>query len=278
MSAGSTPRDDGPAPDSGDHPDELLSALASEEGLDSPEVVEAARHVDGCERCAAIVDDERAVRGMLGDLPEVDPPDRFFPDLIKRRHRAAITVASAGVLAAVALWGIVVSDTSGVTGRVVPDVESLRARHMDAVAEDAAFEKMDDGEGMPAPYAEPVVLGGTFEMVDRFHGVEGVVHVTYSDGSRRLSLFEQAGQLDEDDLPGEMAPVDLGDGGYEIAGGPVRVVVVRRGDLVYTLVGDVDRVVIENAVADLPAERPMGMARRVTIAVDDLIEDLGLGL
>ena len=259
-----------------EHPDDALSDLAAGTSPDDPELAEAARHVEGCARCQAIVDDERAVRGLLGSLPPVDPPERFFPDLIRRRHRAAIAVVAASVLAALGAWGLVVDDTSGVTGEVSPDVEALRTRHMEATAA-GGFEPMADEDDMPAPYRDPELLAGQFTQVGRYHGADGVMQVTYTDGDVQLSVFEQAGSLRTDDLPGEMQPVDLGDAGYEIAGDPVRVVVVRRGDLVYTLVGAVERAVIVDAVADLPEERHMSMSRRVTLAVDDLMEDLGLG-
>lgn len=260
-----------------EHPHDLLSDVV--DGVNRPEVDEAARHVDSCSECAAIVEDERAVRNMLGDLPPVEPPPNFFSDLIRRRHRQAVVVVGCAVLAAAGAWALVVGGTSGVTGRVMPDVEALRARHLaSAETVPADFEPMVDGEAMPAPYREPEALAGSFALAARFHGADGVMQVTYSDGVSELSLFEQAGELMEDDLPGDMAPVDLGDGGWELAGDPVRVVVVRRGDLIYTLVGAVDRSVIVRAVEDLPAERPMALSRRVTIAVDEMIEDLGLGL
>jgi hypothetical protein len=261
----------------GAHPDGLLSAVAV--GDTGADVDAAAEHVAGCPRCTAIVEDERAVRGLLSDLPPIEPPERFFTDLIRRRHRQAIAVASAGVLAAAGAWALLIGAESGVTGQVVPDVAMLRARHMasaEAVPDD--FEPMHEDHDMPAPYSEPVLLAGRFAVVERFHGADDVIQVIYSDGDTELSLFEQAGALQEDDLPGDMAPVDLGDGGWELAADPVRVVVVRRGDLVYTLVGSVDRSLIERAVADLPAERPMAVSVRITIAVDNMLEDLGLGL
>lgn len=259
------------------HPEELLSDIAA--GATGPELDAAVGHVASCDQCATIVEDERTVRAVLGELPPVEPPTRFFSDLIRRRHRQALAVVGCAVLAAVGAWALVVGETSGVTGRVRPDVEALRARHMasaESVPED--FEPMLDSEAMPAPYREPASLAGSYASAARFHGVDGVVQVTYSDGVTELSLFEQAGELRADDLPGAMAPVDLGDGGWELAGEPVRVVVVRRGDLVYTLVGAVDRDVIVRAVDDLPAERPMALSRRVTIAMHEMIEDLGLGL
>lgn len=259
------------------HPDDLLSAVAR--GEDGAGVDDAARHIAGCVRCAELVEDERAVRGLLGELPPIDPPERFFTDLIRRRHRQAIAVVAAGVLAALGAWALVVGDDSGVTGEVVPDVAMLQGRHLaSSAAVPSDFEPMADDHAMPAPYREPSTLAGTFGLVERFHGRDGVIQVVYSDGTTEISLFEQAGTLREDDLPGDMEPVDLGDGGWELAARPVRVVVVRRGDLVYTLVGAVDRSVIEAAVDDLPPERPMAIAHRITTAVDDMIEDLGLGL
>jgi hypothetical protein len=259
------------------HPEDLLSAVAR--GGDGADVVEAARHVAGCDQCSAIVEDERAIRGLLGDLPTIEPPERFFTDLIRRRHRQAIAVTGAAVLVAVVAWALVVGGTSGVTGEVVPDIAMLRGRHMaSGEAVPADFEPMADSSDMPAPFRQPTTLAGAFSLVERFHGADDVIQVVYSDGSTELSLFEQAGTLSEEDLPGDMAPVDLGDGGWELVAEPVRVVVVRRGDLVYTLVGDVNRMVIEHAVADLPPERPMAIAHRITIAVDEMIEDLGLGL
>ena len=260
-----------------EHPSELLSDVAA--GETGPEIEAAVQHVATCDECAAIVEDERAVRSLLGDLPPVEPPAGFFADLIRRRHRHAIVAVACAVIVAAGAWALVVDDTSGVTGQVQPDVDALRDRHMDSAdSVPADFEPMLDDQPMPAPYQEPSVLAGSYAMAARFHGTDGTMQVTYSDGVTELSLFEQAGELDEDDLPGGMEPVDLGDGGWELAGGPVRVVVVRRGDLIYTLVGEVDRPVIEQAVRELPSERPMALSRRVTIAVNELIEDLGFGL
>jgi hypothetical protein len=266
-----------------EHPDEHLHLLAGD-GVDAqpgpPDLDLAAlrAHVAGCPRCRAVVDDERTVRAALGDLPAVEVPRAFFTGLIRRRHRQALALCAGGLTGALLIWAVVAGGESGVVGDVDPEIDRLRARHLEATVESAGFAAMIDGEAMPAPYRSPRLLAGRFERIDRFHRPDGVVQVTYTDGDAVLSLFEQAGRLDPDDLPGDMEPMAVGDDGWELAGPPVRVVVVRRGDLVYTLVGDAAMATMRAAVADLPAERSLSLDRRVTAALDDLFADFGLGL
>jgi hypothetical protein len=53
--------------------------------------------------------------------------------------------------------------------------------------------------------------------------------------------------------------------------------VVRRDDVVYVLVGDLEPDAVAGVVDDLPDARPMGLTRRIGDAMDDLVDAFGLG-
>jgi hypothetical protein len=88
-------------------------------------------------------------------------------------------------------------------------------------------------------------------------------------------VFEQVGDLDVDALAMELTPagVDGVDAWWAEDGS----LVVRRSDVVYVIVGDLDPDEVRAVVVDLPDARPMGLSRRIGDAMDDLVNAFGLG-
>ena len=76
----------------------------------------------------------------------------------------------------------------------------------------------------------------------------------YSDGIYAASVFEQAGDLDRDELPADATSTDFGGrriAAYTMPSGTVAV--WADGDHVYTLVSDAPKRDLDALVHDLPA-------------------------
>jgi hypothetical protein len=224
----------------------------------------------------AEVEDE-AVRRLLAGLPEVTPPDGFFDDLIRARRRRARIIAGAGLAAAGVAGAVVVAHVTGITGRVDPEMALLADRHATIVAVDVEVPGQMPGDELPAPYQAPAELGGMRRGMAVFHP-DDVVQVVYGDDGNYLSVFEQAGDLDDGAMEGDVSPVAApGVDAWRTEDGSA--VIVRRSDVVYVLMGDVAELSPETLaaiVAELPEARRMGLARRIGDAMDDLVAAFSL--
>ena len=219
--------------------------------------------------------EDEAVRHLLAGLPEVAPPEGFFDDLIRRRRRRARIIAGAGLAAAGLAGAVVVAHVTGITGHVEPEMASLAERHATVLTVDVHSTGQEmEGDEVPAPYQAPAELGGMQRGMAVLHP-DDVVQVVYASDGHYLSLFEQAGDMDDDAMTDDVTPVDGGDA-WRTADGAV---IVRRADVVYVLIGDVADLSPETLaaiVAELPDARRMGLARRIGDAMDDLVEAFGL--
>ena len=126
-----------------------------------------------------------------------------------------------------------------------------------------------------APYQAPDHLGRLSPGMAVFHP-DDVVQVVYGEDGHYVSLFEQAGELQDDAMDGDLTPLHIR-GVDGLAGR-------RRRDHRPPGGGGLradrrhrprrrDRV-----IADLPDARPMGLARRIGDAMDDLVDAFGLEL
>ena len=219
--------------------------------------------------------EDEAMRRLLADLPEVAPPDGFFDDLIRRRRRRARIIAGAGLAAAGVAGAIVVAHVTGITGHVDPETAMLADRHATVLTVDVqSIGEQLAGDEVPAPYQAPEELGGMQRGMAVLHP-DDIVQVVYAADGHYLSLFEQAGDMDDDAMEDDLTPVDGGDAWRTDDG----AVIVRRSDVVYVLVGDVAELSPETLaaiVAELPDARRMGLARRIGDAMDDLVDAFGL--
>jgi hypothetical protein len=221
-------------------------------------------------------DDELAegddVRRMLQGLPDVAPPDGFYDDLIRRRRRRARTVAGVALVAAGVAGGVVVAQATGITGQATLPMDSMTDRH-DVMAVEASLQ--GEMSEVPAPYQAPERLGGMSRGFMVRHD-DDVVQVVYGDDGDYLSVFEQPGELADETMDAGLEPVEIdGVEAWEADDGSL---VVRRVDVVYVLVGDLpDDADLAEVLDDLPDARPLGMARRIGDAMDDLVDAFGFG-
>jgi hypothetical protein len=217
-------------------------------------------------------DDGAEVRRLLRGLPEVDPPEGFFDDLIRRKRNRARAVVVLGFVAAAVGGAIVVAQATGITGDVTPSIGDLTDRHdsMMTIGTAAAREDRD----VPAPFQVPDHLGPMAAGMAVQHP-DDVVQVVYGQDGHYISVFEQAGDLEADAMDAGLRRLDVpGVAAWQTDDGSV---VVRRNDVVYVLVGDIDTDMLRDVVEDLPDARPLGLLRRIGDAMDDLVTAFGFG-
>ena len=219
--------------------------------------------------------EDEAVRRLLQDLPEVAPPEGFFDDLIRQRRRRARGVALGGLAAAGVVGAVVVAQATGIYGNVNPAMGDLAERHAEVMTiETASFRGAMPSDDVPAPYQAPAQVGELLRGMAVRHP-DDVVQVVYAANGRYVSVFEQAGEMDDEAMEGELTPADVdgGDAWWAEDGS----LIVRRTDVVYVIVGDLEPEEAAAVVEDLPDARPLGLTRRIGDAMDDLVNAFGLG-
>ena len=100
--AGDRPAGDRPAgaQDTGHLGDRLSSLLDGELPVD--QMAAAQRHLEGCETCAAELDEVERMRELLRGLDAPRPPEGFVPALVRRHRRLTLFVVAVSVIAGVA--------------------------------------------------------------------------------------------------------------------------------------------------------------------------------
>jgi negative regulator of sigma E activity len=101
----------------------------------------------------------------------------------------------------------------------------------------------------------------------------GVVQLLYGDGLYDLSLFQQQGGLDTDDLPGQRRSVRFsGRQGWEFSWPGGEGVVWTAGRTVYTLVGDVPPDELLAVASSVPVHGSTSVAHRLRQACRGIVE------
>lgn len=272
------------------HPVDALSALLDGE-LDAAEAGEVRAHVDTCSDCRAELDVLRDTRFRLRSLDAVEPPVDFAAWLdsagvVVPMRRRRLLVANIGAAAAAAVAAVALLGGPAPAAAVAPEPEGAVEQHDAAVSATSAGlglvgptrpsspTTMPPMDEMPSSFVAPDELAG-YRLAGAFRLPSGGVHVLYEKGDHRLSLFEQRGDLG--DLPPNVTRIgDVWRWDDARTGG--RVVVVERGDVVVTVVGDESAEVVLDAARSLPnAEggapgRPF--VRRLAGACGDVLEAL----
>ena len=224
---------------------------------------------------APVPEEDDAVRRLLRGLPEVTPPEGFFDDLIRRRRRRARAVAVGGLAAAGVVGAIVVAQATGISGHVDPAMGDLAERHAQVMAvETASIRGAMPSDEVPAPYQAPEHVGELQRGIVVRHP-DDVVQVVYAADGHYVSIFEQPGDMDDNAMADELTPADVA--GVDAWWTEDGALVVRRRDVVYVIVGDLDPDEARAVVIDLPDARPMSLTRRIGDAMDDLVYAFGLG-
>jgi sigma-E factor negative regulatory protein RseB len=103
----------------------------------------------------------------------------------------------------------------------------------------------------------PDALPGSLTLVDARRGRNDagtILHLSYSDGLATVSLFEQRGRLDTDNLHGYRRTTKQGQSVYVRDGVPQRVTWSAKGT-VFTVVADAPPRTVDRVVAALPHEK-----------------------
>ncbi|KQY59929.1 hypothetical protein ASD11_10510 [Aeromicrobium sp. Root495] len=271
------------------------------DGQLSPRAAKAAeRHLSHCAACRGVVDlhQQTKARMQLGtrrpdvplsllqtlsNLPDEAPAAGPLP---RRRRWWARLGRSRGLGAGVVVVGasFAVVATAYLAGArpaeadpVAPSFDSYAADFADGygTAQDtmtvAAMSRLDSN-GFPCHER----LAGTLERVDgRWHEGSGTIAVTYSDGTHRLRLYEQNGALDTSTVTGFSADVWDEHRVWVRSGSPA-VVTWDSDGVVYTVVSDVDRDTLVQAVSELPsAAHPQSRLDRLEDGVERMSAWLG---
>lgn len=122
------------------------------------------------------------------------------------------------------------------------------------------------GDGLPAALAAGYRRLGAYRS-------GGVLHVLYNDGFSDLSLFEQRGRLDHDQLPARAQPLTTaGLRGWSFVWPGGEAVVWTAGRTVYTLMGDVPADELVRVARSVPAAGSPSVGHRLRQACRSLVE------
>lgn len=265
------------------HPDDELSALV-DGSLPPAEQAAVAQHVAGCETCRRQVDQLRAVRDVMRQLPLVEPPFGFFERTLRQgphprstahgRLRRGVFLT---VLALVAVLGIVAL-VNHRRGQVSPEIGHVVSDYRTHI-EPVAATRVSVGEE-PIGDLPDTVEGYLFVRVAE--GEQGR-YAVYTAGGAAVGVTWDEGELD---VTGRPVPAGAAWHEGELAGRPafyvevdgVTVLVVERGSRVYTVVAEVPETMLEQISDDLPSPGTApSVGQRVQSAGRALLEAFGFG-
>lgn len=270
------------------HPDDRLSALLDGE-LPVEEAARVQAHVIACADCSAELAAVRDARAAVRSLPAVEPPAGFLEALLAHGRHDDDPHAAAGVVPFTGtrrlVWANVVAAAVaglmllGAMGAGSPDAVALQlrgadARHSSSAAANAVGLGRTGGAAprVAADWSAPEVLAG-YRLVGAAAGGDGV-HLLYRKGPYGLSVFEQRGRLDRDELP-------PGGTHHDVAGTDAwswrgRILVLQRGGMVVTVVGDESPEALAAVAEALPGgpEPSLSWGERLKRACGDALEML----
>jgi hypothetical protein len=205
---------------------------------------------------------EAEVGALLGALPEVDPPDGFIAAALDHRPlwagRTLMGLAAAVVVATVA--GLAVGPGGG---RIVPEIDTMSARHLDAAAR---LEATDDPPGAEsvdpptwdidgAPSAEPAdsLVSHGYEPAATIDA-DDLRQAVYARDGEAVSVFARDGRLDWDRLSASGRTMF---GSTEAwVDDDLEITIVETSDGIVTIVG-LSSTEVAELVADLPVDESM---------------------
>ncbi len=240
------------------------------DGQLSVDAVRAAdAHLLTCEQCERAVRQQRLIKSRMGTGAVPTPPSHLIYSLTQlqsaapaqRRwwHRlcqnAPVTVGLAVLGASMAVLAVayVVGGPERFDG-ITPGFEDYSAEFFGATATSlaATYSRVApehlDAEGWPCAEVLGADMRRTSVGYDR---ASDVISVRYTDGSRRLQLYEQAGRLDRSALVG-FRHWDLASSRVWLREGHPTVVTWDRDDITFTIVTDADLEQLATAISQLP--------------------------
>lgn len=232
---------------------------------------DAQTHLAGCESCEQAVRQQRAIKSRMGTGAIPEPPRGLVASLndladqqpaverwwVRLRRTAPVRagVALAGASLTVAAAAYAVGGGSETLGdRATPPFEDYASGFFAASGTTAA---VSVSEGRVAElndlgWACHQRLAGDLERTQAaMTRADNAIALTYSNGTARMKVYEQAGHLDPTALEGFERQVWGSAVVWERVGEPT-VLTWSRDGIVYTIVTDADPQRIQQAVAQLP--------------------------
>lgn len=244
------------------HAGDLVSARLDGE-LDAETAAWVDEHLAGCTDCRAAAEEAGAARSWLRTLPTEDATPVVSGFLA--RHRAVVRTGTAFVGAAAVALGAIALTSAVLRPEVVPEIDRLVLAHAEMTQETSpaagSTESLSDAldgarvvENVAGLYAAPPALLGNRSRLSRraLYDGEDLAVVVYGDGRGAVSVFQQPGVLQWDELP---------DGAIDTVGsrtvwtrpGSPSVMVAELGGLVVTVVSE-DRAAMTTVVHGFPAK------------------------
>ncbi|MDG2111359.1 MAG: hypothetical protein P8N02_01955 [Actinomycetota bacterium] len=261
--------------------DSRLSAYLDGE-LEPAEVADVQALLESSPEALLEFDRVREARDMVRELPLLEPPPEVAalfravgggarPAALsgRPRRRARTRAVVMSVVATAAFWGVVVS-SPGLTAAVSPSLDSAVAAHsLVPDGSDAEAEMSVTETDMPSE------VGGSLYLVHSERIGRGT-HAVYSDGSRRISVFEEPGRVDWRALPaGSRIELDGSPGWHGSLDG-YDIVVVERGRSLYTIVAEpAPDEMMDDVGVSMPADEP-SLLDRIREASNDVTRVFGL--
>lgn len=246
---------------------------------------DAAAHIDGCAACEKAVRQQRLLKSRMSTVAAPAPPAALLASLAglaadpPRRERWWVRLGrSAPLRAGVVLAGasLAVLGTAYALGgpgnRVGDDVAPSFQRY--AADFDAPVAVAGDGDTVITASAmddlndfgwacHDVLAGNLYRVSGAYTGSDEVISLGYTDGLARLNLFEQTGVLDRGTLD-DFHRETMGGAQVWVRPGSPMVVTWDDDGTVFTIVTDVDRERVAQAVAELPTDSTdQGVGERV---------------
>jgi anti-sigma factor RsiW len=247
---------------------------------------DASTHLQSCEACEKAVRQQRLLKSRMSTVATPEPPAALLASLAGLAAapparekwwvrlgrsvplRAGVVLVSASL--AVVATAYAVGGAERVGDEVVPSYNRYAADFSapasspasapdDTIITAAAMDDLTE-----FGWACHETLAGDLHRVSgSFTGDEEVIALEYTDGAARLNLFEQNGALDASALQGFRPETMAGSEVWVRRGSPL-VVTWDDDGTVFTIVTDVDRARVEQAVAELPTDsHEQGMGQRV---------------
>jgi anti-sigma factor RsiW len=272
-----------PPPAPPEHPGELLSAYLDDE-LTAQERAEVEAHLEFCAPCLGDLDEEREVRSAVRGLPAVDPPFGFYERILrdgpadpaqptKRRFRFGMANLVATAAAWVLVLGVANLNSSG-GGSVNPSPNDYVAAHASVLP---AVGGRSPSKEEAQRYDVPDRLAGTYELVGEIT-TRGIPQLIYTDGQKLLSVFVQAGRLNQAAVPDDARRVEVnGAEAWLVPSDDGDTIFLQRPGVVVIIVGpSLDQAASDMATAGPKADGDESLLDHVRDAAEGLLETFGL--
>jgi len=232
---------------------------------------EALTHLQSCDDCAKAVRQQRLLKSRMSTVAAPEPPPGLLASLsslaaappandswwvrVRRSvpFRAGVVLVSASVAVVMTAYAVgggeqrIGDEIAPPFNQYAADFYGSTAVPAGHVIEDATMTELD-GSGWPCL---TTLAGDMHRVSGSFADHEEIVALSYSNGSRKLNLFEQNGSLDRDSL-NDFEPTEMGGSDVWVREGEPMLVTWDDDGVVYTIVTDADRRRVEQAVSQLP--------------------------